>query len=257
MMNTNVPTKDELEKIEKKIQSTVSAEQEKIKETAKEYACYQYLCEEKRVSNTSTKTNSVTSKSSCSQYDKPNSDPCSKINNIQQKLSQQSADIAQAQTAGNSAINQLTAYTGNNGSMEVIIKQLNDEIAELKRQLSTAQKPIPPDAEGAKINGTGHLSSQEIEENWMSFTYDSETSASSTVTSSTTYKAAASLSVGGLFWSVGGGASYSSSSQDFSKQMKSAQVKVSAKLLRVTIERNWFRPSLFSVSKLQMVDYTM
>lgn len=220
---------------------------ETLNSAAEEYNCYQYFCQINRTANN---PQNFVIPSDCTNY-KSNPDPCNQINELQNKLSQKSEALAEALSTSYSAINQLTATA--NTSISNFITQLNDEIAALHKQLPTAPKPIPPDVNKAKINGTGHLSPQEIEQNWMSFSFDSETSSSSTVTGSTTYKAAASSSLRELLWSVSGSASYSRSTQDFSSKTSSAKIAVSAKLLKVQIQRNWFRPSLFSVGSLKMV----
>lgn len=245
MMDSNVPTSDELKAVETGVNATISAEKKQMANVTKVYACYRYLCEASRTNS----SNSKNASDPCAKY--KDKDPCSRLNDLQTQLNEATRATTQAQTAGDSAMNQLLVYRGSNGSMDAIIKQLNSQIDTLKGELKNAPKPIPPDA--AAANGTGQLSPQEIEENWMSFSFDSETSSLSKVTKSSTFKTAESFSDSGFFWSVGGSASYSRSSQSFSKSMHSADVSVSAKMLRVTFSRNWFQPSIFQLGKLKMV----
>lgn len=156
-----------------------------------------------------------------------------------------------AKTTADSAKNQMLGFSSDNKNLQSIINQFDVQISALEKQKETAAQSTPPAANAA--NGTNELTSEELEANWMTFSFDSKTSKKSTSTESNSYSASLDFSVGGLGWSVGGGASYSRSQQDFAEQMSSADISVSAKFLRVTFSRNWFRPSLFKTGKLKMV----
>lgn len=89
----------------------------------------------------------------------------------------------------------------------------------------------------------------------MSFSFDSEESKKSVDSDSKVFKAAAAFHASGFFWHAGGSVSHSDAEQDFNSKMSQADISVSAKLLWVTINRNWFRPSLFDSCKLGMVSF--
>ena len=253
-MDTNVPTDAQLKAVQDQTDKTVSNAKTKMQNKTLAYACYRFLCQQKRASSGKNSSKSVATSDggNCAGYESGN-DPCSKINDIQTDLDKARQDLVFAQTERSSVLNQLNAYSASAANLKNIINDLTEKIAQLQKELKNAPKPIPPDVARAKLNGTGQLTPEEREQNWMSFSFDSESSTKSVKTDSKTYKAAVSFSAGGALWSVSGGASYSHASQDFAEKMSNSDVTISGKLLKVTINRNWFQPSLFAVGKLQMV----
>lgn len=180
-------------------------------------------------------------------------DPCEEANKKREKMDADTKSLAEAQTKSDTTKNILEAYRSTDANLQGIVASLEEEIKNLEEDLKSAPKESPIID---KAKGKGDMTQREIEENWMSFSFDSKTASKIKESDSKTYKGTASFSAGGLFWSVGGGASYSRSEQDFHQEMSMADVSVSAKLLRVAINRNWFRPSIFRISNsLQMVSY--
>ena len=245
MIDSKVPTDAMLLQVKSEYESTITSSKQKLSDAAKKHACLVYLCQQQKANNDS----NTKPDPDCSDY--ASSDPCNAITDTQGDMDEARRAIVQASTQRDSALNQLTANNATDGSLNSLLLDLDQRIEQLTSELDNAPSPIPPAA--AEANGTGQLTKQEIEDNWMSFTFDSEQSTKSVKTTSTTYQAALSFSASGDLWSVSGGASYSRSSQDFAQKMSQSDVDISAKFLRVTFTRNWFRPSLFNMDKLKMV----
>lgn len=128
------------------------------------------------------------------------------------------------------------------------------QIELLEKELKKAPKPLPQEAASAKETVSHQESQQDLDDSWMSFSFDSEKAKKSVDSDSKTFKAAAAaFHASGLFWHADASASHSEASQDFNSKMSQAHISISAKLLRVTVNRNWFRPSLFEIGKLGMV----
>ena len=251
MINSKVPTPSMLLQIKSEYNNTITSSKQKLSDAAKKHACLVYLCEQKRAKSDSKAPADPKSDPECSDFASESSDPCKAITDTQGDMDEARRAMVQASTQRDSALNQLMANDPTDGSLNSLLLDLKQRIEQLTTELDNAPKPIPPAA--AEANGTGQLTKQEIEDNWMSFTFDSEQSTKSVDTQSKTYKTATSFSAGGFLWSVSGGTSYSRSSQDFAQKMSQSDVDISAKFLRVTFSRNWFRPSLFNMGNLKMV----
>ena len=248
MIDSKVPTSDMLSQIKSEYEDTIDSAKQKLSDAAKKHACLVYLCQQKRAKK-KRKIPPLKPDPACTDF--ASGDPCMAITDTQGAMDEARRAMVQASTQRDSALNQLMAYNATDGSLKSLLPDVDQRIEQLKNELDNAPNPIPPAA--AEANGTGQLTKQEIEENWMSFTFDSEQSTKSVDTESKTYKAALSFSGGGLLWSVSGGTSYSRSSQEFNQKMSNSDVDISAKFLRVTFTRNWFRPSLFNMGKLKLV----
>ena len=248
MIDSKVPTENMLNQIKEQYGTMINSSKQKMDDAAKKHTCFVYLCQQKRAKKGK---ESQPTDPACKDFAKTD-DPCKAITDTQGEMDESRREIVQANTQKDSALNQLTAYSATDGSLNTLIKDLDQRIKQLNNELKNAPSPVPPAA--ADANGTGQLTTQEIKDNWMSFTFDSEQSRKSVDTESTTFQTALSFSGGGLFWSVSGGASYSHKSQDFAQKMSNSDVSISAKFLRVTFTRNWFRPSLFNLGKLKMVN---
>lgn len=241
MMNSPAPSDEDLKKL------SPSKDQEvmkKIKDAAAAIRCYEYLCEAKK-SETKLADGDMCKK----KYKASN--PCDEVTNQRKAMDAATQSLTEIQTKSDLTKDILGAYKSTDASLQGIIKQLKAQIANLEEDLKSA--PIESPVIN-KAKGKGNMAQKEIEQNWMSFSFDSETTSKSFSSDSKTYKDASSFSASGLFWSAKGGASYSHSEKDFQQAMSKAHVSVTAKLLRVTINRNWFRPSIFQISNfLRMV----
>ena len=247
MMSAASPTEKELKALIDSSSGESTKRQKAIDDAAQAVKCYEYLCKAKNAKKLAT----LPATDSCKTKYKE-SDPCQEISKSRKKLEEASQAETEAQSVSDMMKNNLEAYKSTNPSLNAILVQLNNEIDELQKKYESAPTEAPI---LRKASGKGEMSGEEIAQNWMAFTFDSEKSSKSRDTSSSTTKVAASTSFFAQF-TLGAGMSYSRSHQEFHEKMSSSDVSVSAKLLRVTINRNWFRPSIFRNSNLfKMVSF--
>ena len=243
MLQSHILTSQELKSLNKKINDRSKAASDKVEKEYNTINTMSCQCQIQRVLGLEESKKLIGASNS--------SDPCKEMNDKMDGLNEAQSEATWAKTEGEAAVNQLQAYSAENSNLQGIVNDLDAQIKELQTELKTVPKPVPLSA--ADASGKNELSQDEIEQNWMSFSFDSVSSTKEVDTSSETYKAALSFSVGGLLWSVSGGASYSRSQQDFAQQMSKSDVAISGKFLRVTMNRDWFHPSIFSIGGLRMV----
>ena len=127
------------------------------------------------------------------------------------------------------------------------IASIDEAIKEYEKSLTSFTIPHSQLAQHAADD------KEQLDANWMRFSFDSAASKSQTDSSSSYSSVSTSVSVGFAMWSASASYSRSKSQQNFKSSMNSAKVAVQGELLRVTIQRPWFRPSLFQNAHLQMV----
>lgn len=240
------PTETEITSMKEDSPALVKAKTD-IDNAAQAIRCFEYLCQAHRTKKT------LNTEDSCTKtyITDTEMNPCDELNKQRTAMDEATETVAQAKTESDSMANTLNAYSATNTNIKGVEAQLKAQIAVLEEKLKSAPIEAPMID---KANAKGEMTRQDIDQNWMSFSFDSATSTSSVNKDSKTFKTASSFSAGGLGWSVGGGASYSRSQQNFQQKMSAANIGVSAKLLRVTINRNWFRPSVFGIGNfLKMV----
>ena len=131
--------------------------------------------------------------------------------------------------------------------------EIEEEIKALKQRLAKTDIKFSHLARDAQ-----HIADtqEQLDSNWLSFSFDSkkDTSSSFSTSSSKHLRVAASARAGNWFWSVKGSFdfSYSKYESRFLATMNSAQTLVRGELMRVTIQRPWFRPSLFKSKEFQI-----
>lgn len=242
MMKTVTPADADL----KKLITGDPAKKAEVDKAASAVACYEYLCQAKKSKKP------LPDSDKCKVDYKNPADPCSDLKGKKEAMDKAMLNAAEAQNEGDLAMDILSAYKSKTAKDVYDKLQLQIKDLEAKLLLAPAESPAV-----SKANGKGEMTKEDMERNWMAFRFNSKSSSMSATKSSTSYKAAAKLSIGipslGLGLNVGGETSYSESKEDFNQRIKQSDVSVSAKLLRVTINRNWFRPSVFDISSLQMV----
>ena len=144
--------------------------------------------------------------------------------------------------------------------INIVLAKLKGERDQLERQLEESD-PSSTSSLVEDVGTTEPLEPQEIQDNWAMFDFSS--TKSSKEQSSTSVNTGMSFSfstwlplelVGSpVSGSVGGGLSSSVGHQSFSEHVKSADVKVKAKLLKVKINRPWFRLDLFTNKEFKLV----
>ena len=131
--------------------------------------------------------------------------------------------------------------------IDQIIANIDSSIEDYKKSLSTSGVPLSQLAQHSAD------SKEQLDSQWLQFEFDSSKSSQQTDTSYSYSSYSASASARGWFWSASASYSSSQAQQDFRTQMNSAKVGIKGELLRVTIQRPWFRPSLFRSAQYQMV----
>lgn len=154
----------------------------------------------------------------------------------------------------------------NTEGIDAALARINVELTELNADLATApvKEPDVVDATGEPFDPT---------DRWFGFAYDYDQTNTSRTTDSdvsynSTYSSASSSyrrSNSYSWWwrrrysssySGSRSSSYSSSlSQSFSEMTNSKKISVKGKLLRVTCQRPWFRPSLFRNKRYKIVSF--
>ena len=141
---------------------------------------------------------------------------------------------------------QVNGVNDTRAAFQAVIDEIDENIADLQLLLLRAGTKFPSLARHAAD------SQDQLDSRWLGFEFDSSRSISSTDRSSSHRSVAASFSASGLFWSVSGSFSHSRSESSFRSAMNSANVKIAGELLRVVVQRPWFRPSLFKSTQFQI-----
>lgn len=135
--------------------------------------------------------------------------------------------------------------------IKVVLEKLEDESKQLENQLEES-KPSSGSPLVEDFGKTEALQLEEIQDNWAVFEFS--TTKSSKETTAKGMKSTTSTSVGTIFRFVPKtSVSASVGRQSFSEHVKSASLKVKAKLLKVKINRPWFRPDLFRNREFKLV----
>ena len=153
---------------------------------------------------------------------------------------------------------QINRFQEASDALGVTVQQIDEQIDALKQRLATTDIKFSHLARNAQHAAD---TQDQLDSKWLSFTFDSsrETQESFSSYSRKTSQVAASASASGLFWRAKASFSRSSSRTEssFEASMNSAETVVSGELLRVTIQRPWFRPSIFKSKQFQIrVSYT-
>lgn len=131
-------------------------------------------------------------------------------------------------------------------AMRAAIAELDEEIEDLRIKLTTAGIKLTQLASHAAD------SQEQLDSQWLQFEFDSAHETRSSKSSSKHTSVAASFKASGFLWSARASYSYSRSESSFQSAMNSAEVNVKGELLRVTVQRPWFRPSLFKSKQFQI-----
>ena len=160
-------------------------------------------------------------------------------------------------------VRELNSLLGNDNTAAIdsTIARINTELTELNADLATA-----PDKQSDVLDATGEPF--DPTDRWFSFAYEYDKSEKKTTTSaydstyssvSSSYRRSNSYS---WWWRRGSSSSssYSSSrssslSRSFETMTNSQRIRVKGKLLRVTCQRPWFRPSLFRNKRYKIVSF--
>ncbi len=131
-------------------------------------------------------------------------------------------------------------------AFQAVIDDIDENIEDLQRSLLNAGSKFPSLARHAAD------SQDQLDSRWLQFEFDSSKTTRESSSSRSHTSVASQFSASGLLWSVKGSFSYSKSESQFRSAMNSADVKVKGELLRVVVQRPWFRPSLFKSEQFQI-----
>ena len=134
-----------------------------------------------------------------------------------------------------------------NGYYDQIIAHIDSTIDELRKSLTMSGVPLSQLAQHAAD------SQEQLDSQWLQFQFDSSKSSQQTDSSSSYSSYSTSVSASYLFYSASASYSTSNAQQKFQTQMNKAKIGVKGELLRVSIQRPWFRPSLFRSAQYQLV----
>ena len=136
--------------------------------------------------------------------------------------------------------------------IDVILARLELEKNTLEDQISKSEpssgSPMVDD-----LGTTEELDLEEIQDNWALFEYTSTKSSKESSQSSVQSSTKVSASSWIPFWIPGASVSTSAGRKSFSEHLRSADVKVKAKVLKVKINRPWFRADLFRNEEYKLV----
>ena len=148
---------------------------------------------------------------------------------------------------------QINSFAEARDALNATAVQIENQIEALKQRLGTTDikfSHLARDAQHAADN------QDQLDSKWLSFQFNSKKATQSSFSSHSrkSSSVAASFGASGLFWSASASYSHSSSRSEsqFEASMNSAETLVAGQLLRVTVQRPWFRPSLFKSKQFQI-----
>ena len=196
-------------------------------------------------SNSNSTSNGTTSQ--CQDYQKAKSDAVT--------ASFQQAQVKSEYESAQFLLNSKGQF---NGFLGARVDALERELASLNAQLNASSNVhlggLADSREFQNLNKLFNETEQSLDDNWLEFEYDSDSSHINTQqdTSSLNIAAGIGIAAPGVA-SFDGGFSYGKGTTDLKQALNSASLKVSGSILRVVIKRPWFKPSLFSDPSLSFV----
>lgn len=132
-------------------------------------------------------------------------------------------------------------------SYQKLIEQIDREVSSIQLTLEHSAAKLATLAR--QVDEGNSLSS---DSRWLAFEFDSKTTSFDGVTIQRFASTAANYGANAALWSVKSSlaAGANGSETRFRRAMNRARVKVKGELLRVTVNRPWFRPSLFENTDL-------
>ena len=168
---------------------------------------------------------------------------------------QEVADALQENTDANLNLEMLEFQFGAKsqlkGQVEVVLARLELEKTTLEDQIKESE-PSSSSPMVDDLGTTEELDLEEIHDNWALFEYTSTKSEKETSQSSVQSSTKASVS-SWIPFTPKVSVSTSAGRKSFSEHLRSADLKVKAKVLKVKINRPWFRADLFSNREYKLV----
>jgi len=138
------------------------------------------------------------------------------------------------------------------------VETLERELASLNAQLNSSSVAhlggLADSREFQNLNKMLNETEQSLDDKWLEFEYDSDSSHINTQQDSSSRNIAAGIGISAPgVGSFDGSFNYGRGTTDLKQALNSASLKVSGSILRVVIKRPWFKPNLFSDPSLSFV----
>ncbi len=185
------------------------------------------------------------------------SNVCSNFKILTEQAVDSTFTKAQASAQYQSAAFTLNSEQKFNSFLNARISSLQQELSELESELRHTKPYLGPIADSRDFQNLNKLlneSDENLDDNWLQFEYDSSSSHVNNSQESNSVNVATRLSAGyPLGLSFGLGVNVNKAETDLRRAISSANVKVSGELLRVSVKRPWFKPSIFEDLTLSFV----
>ena len=175
-------------------------------------------------------------------------DPCNKLKQATEGVVDATFQQAQAKSEFFSSSFLLNSNGKYESFLQSKIQSIEREIDEINEQLKDSQAylgEVVDSKEFSALNKLGNETAQDLDSEWLQFEYDYDSSHIKTDQDTSSLNIAAGFSAGEPGASLAASGYYGKSTADLKQALNSASLKASGELLRVTIKRPWFRPSLF------------
>ena len=186
----------------------------------------------------------------------PISDACKKLRGATESAVDSTFTQAQVNSQYQTAAFTLNSDKKYNSFLNARVSSLQKELKALESELKDAKPymgPIADSRDFQDLQKARKATEQSLDDEWLQFEYDSDSSHASTSQETTSVNAALGLSYNTPAMSVGGEVNVGYSSTDLKRSLSSASMQVSGELLRVTVKRPWFKPSIFDDTSLSYV----
>ena len=191
----------------------------------------------------------------------PISDACKKLRGAMESAVDSTFNQAQANSQYQTAAFALNSDNKYNSFLNARVTSLQQRLTAIENDLENAKPymgPIADSRDFQDLQKTLKATEQSLDDEWLQFEYDSDSSHVKTSQDTTSVNAALGLSYNnpvpeGL--SLSGNVNVGYSDTDLEHSLSSADVQVSGELLRVTVKRPWFKPSIFDDTSLSYVSY--
>ena len=191
----------------------------------------------------------------------PTSDPCEHLKQATEGAVDATFQQAQASSELYSSSFLLNSNEKYESFMQSRIAAIQRDIEEIDEQLNNLDKgqvylgEIADSKEFKALNRLGNETVQDYDSEWLQFEYDYDSTHINTSQDKSSFGVSAGFGGGIKGASLGASAYYGKGTADLQQAVNSASLKASGELLRVSIKRPWFRPSLFENSVLYFVSY--
>ena len=193
----------------------------------------------------------------------PSSNPCNHLNEATEDAVDATFQQAQAISELYSSSFLLNSNAKYQSFMQSRIDALQRDIDEIETQLNDLNEgqvylgKIADSKEFKALNQLGNQTIQDFDSEWLQFEYDYDSTHIDTSQDKSSFDVSAGFGVGIIKGaSLDASAYYGKGTADLMQAVNSASLKASGELLRVSIKRPWFRPSLFENPVLYFVSFS-